>query len=364
VSQLEPPFEHLHRLSDDTGLLEHARGAVPRREHGYCLDDVARGLVVICREPSPSPALVSLAERYLAFVNHAQAANGQCHNRLGYDRRWADEPGLGDWWGRSLWASGTAAVRGPSARLRADALTHFEAGARCRAGAPRTMAFAALGAAQVLTGHPGHDGALDLLRAAAQLLARPRPASGRDPRTSGSGDWPWPEPRLAYANAAWAEALMAAGWGLHDDELTGEGIRLLEWLLTTETAGEHLSLTPTGGWGRDDPRPGFDQQPIEAAALADACGRAFGLTGDERFAGGVARAVAWFLGENDAHTPMFDPSTGGGYDGLEPDGRNENQGAESTIALISTFQQGVQLAQQRPAGQAAPNPRRLRAVGR
>jgi hypothetical protein len=343
VSRLEPSFEHLHRLSDDTGLLEHARGAVPRREHGYCLDDVARGLVVVCREPSPSPALVALAERYLAFVNHAQRADGWCHNRLGYDRRWADEPGLGDWWGRSLWASGTAAVRGPSARLRADALTHFEVGAGCRAPSPRTMAFAALGAAEVLTGHPGHDGALDLLRSAAHLLARPSCALVGDPPTPGYRNWPWPEPRLTYANAVWAEALMAAGRGLHDDRLTGEGLRLLEWLLDTQTAGDRLSLTPAGGWGPDDPRPGFDQQPIEAAALADACGRAFDLTGDERFAGGVTRAVAWFLGDNDSHTPMFDPGTGGGYDGLEPNGRNENQGAESTIALISTLQQGALL---------------------
>jgi len=340
VSRLEPSFEHLHRLSDDTGLLEHARGAVPRRECGYCLDDVSRGLVVICRDPSPSAALVSLAERYLAFANHAQAPDGSCHNRLGYDRRWTDEPSLGDWWGRSLWASGTAAVRGPTARLREDALTHFESGAGCRAGAPRTMAFAALGAAEILTGHPGHDGALDLLRSAAHLLARPSCALVADAGTAGPRDWLWPEPRLTYANAVWAEALMAAGWGLHDDRLTAEGVRLLEWLLTIQTAGGRLSLSPAGGLGPDDPRPGFDQQPIEAAGLADACGRAFDLTGDERFATGVTRAVAWFLGDNDSHTPMFDPGTGGGYDGLEPNGRNENQGAESTIALISTLQHG------------------------
>ena len=350
MSRLDPPFEHLHRLSDDTGLFEHARGAVPRREHGYCLDDVARGLVVVCREESPPPGLVALAERYLAFVQHAQAGHGRCHNRLGYDRRWADEPALGDWWGRSLWASGTAAARGPSARLRADALTHFESGAGCRAPSPRAMAFAALGAAEVLHGHPGHDGALGLLQAAAHLLARPPVAlvAAVAHRRPGHRDWPWPEPRLAYANAVWADGLMAAGWGLHDDRLTGEGIRLLEWLLETETAGDRLSLTPQGGWGPDDPRPGFDQQPIEAAALADACARAFDLTGDERFTGGVVKAVAWFLGDNDAHTAMFDPGTGGGYDGLEPDGRNENQGAESTLALISTLQHGARLVSALP----------------
>ena len=343
MSRLDPPFEHLLRLSDDTGLFEHARGSVPRREHGYCVDDVARGLVVLCREPAPSPRLIALAERYLAFLQHAQADSGWSFNRFGYDRTWADEPGLGDWWGRSLWATGTAAARGPTARFREDALTHFEAGVECRTLTPRPMAFAALGAIEVLSVEPGHYEALELLRSAAQVLARLRSAA----------TWPWPEPRLTYANAAWAEAVMAAGSGLKDDRLTGTGLGLLDWLLEIQTAGGsgvspggaggHLSLTPAGGWGPGEPRPAFDQQPIEAAALADACGRAFDLTGDDRYARGVALAVGWFLGENDSATPMFDPDTGGGYDGLEPDGCNTNQGAESTIALISTLQRGAAL---------------------
>jgi hypothetical protein len=337
-SDLQPSFEHLQRLSDDVGILEHARGAVPRREHGYCLDDVSRALVVVCREPSPPPALIGLMERYLAFMQHAQTPPGWCHNRLGYDRRWSDEPALGDWWGRSLWASGTAAAEGPSARFRADALTHFEAGAGCRSPFARTMAFAALGAASVLATHPHHALARDLLGAAAKVLTPPPPVDG---------EWAWPEPRLTYANAAWAEALIAAGSGLGDDHLMSEGLRLLDWLIAAETAGERLSLTPVGGRGPDDPRPGFDQQPIEAAGLADACGRAFELTGDVRYARGVAKAVAWFLGDNDAQVPMLDPGTGGGFDGLEPVGRNENQGAESTIAVISALQQGVRLVEER-----------------
>jgi hypothetical protein len=338
--ELEPPFEHLLRLSDDTGLFEHARGAVPRRECGYCVDDVARGLVVVSRHPSPPVAVVSLAERYLAFLNHAQVGSGRCHNRLGYDRRWEDEAGLDDCWGRSLWGSGTAAARASSPRLRADALTHFEAGAGCRAPSPRAMAFAALGAAEVLTVRRDHGPALDLLKATAALLGGPSTGGHPQPREPDQA-WPWPEPRLTYANPVWAEALMAAGWGLGDDRLVADGIRLLDWLVATETNGAHLSLTPVGGWGPGEPRPGFDQQPIEAAALADACARAFDLTGAGRFAAGVERAVAWFLGDNDAHTTMLDLGTGGGYDGLERGGRNDNQGAESTIAMISTLQQGV-----------------------
>jgi hypothetical protein len=338
VTVPEPPFDHLLRLSDDTGVLEHARGAVPRRQSGYCTDDAARALVVISRQPSPTAAVAALGERCLAFLVHAQAGDGASRNRLGYDRRWEDEPGLGDWWGRSVWASGTTAARGWSARLRADALTHFEAGAACRSPSPRAMAFAALGAAEVLTLRSNHAGARDLLKAAGAVLC----GVGADQQ------WPWPEPRLTYANARWPEGLLAAGWALEDDRLVDEGITLLEWLLDVETAGERLSLTPAGGWGPGQTRPGFDQQPIEAAALADACARAYLMTGDRRFVAGVSRAVAWFLGANDSQIPMYDRQTGGGYDGLEPDGRNDNQGAESTIALISTLQQGIRVIGNQP----------------
>jgi hypothetical protein len=282
-----------------------------------------------------------LGERCLAFLNHAQVAGGATHNRLSFDRRWVDEPGTGDCWGRSLWGSGTAAARGWSPRIRADALSHFDEGALRRSPWPRAMAFAALGAAEVLTVHPDHGSALDVLKGAADLLQPPR-SEGDFPA------WPWPEPRLRYANATWAEALMAAGWGLRDDHLVDDGIRLLDWLLETQTLDGHLSVTPAGGWAPGEPRPGYDQQPIEVASVADACARAFVLTGEGRFVAGVSRAVAWFLGDNDTGVAMFDPDTGGGYDGLESDGRNDNQGAESTLALVSTLQQGLRLVGGQP----------------
>ena len=130
-------FSHLLRLSDETGLLEHACGATPRRGYGYCVDDAARGLVVICREPEPDDALAKLAETYLALLAHAQAPDGRCRNRLSYDRRWEDEPGLGDWWGRALWGWGTAAARSADPWVRDDALECFE---RVRRGAGQLVA--------------------------------------------------------------------------------------------------------------------------------------------------------------------------------------------------------------------------------
>ncbi|MBW8802664.1 MAG: glycosyltransferase [Catenulisporales bacterium] len=332
----DPCFAHLRRLSDDTGLFEHARGAVPRREHGYCLDDVARGLLVVCREPEPEPDLVALAETYLAFTAHAQSPGGAFHNRLGYDRRWHDEPGVGDWWGRALWGLGTAAARGPAPWIRDSARAMFEAGARLRSPWVRSTAFAALGAAEILAADPGCGAARNLLTDAAELIGAP----------SGNPAWPWPEERLGYANAALAEVRIAAGHLLGDDSVLADGLTLLGWLLEQETVRGHLSPTPAGGRGQDQKAPGFDQQPIEAAAMADACARAFAVTGDTRWSAGVALAAGWFLGENDSGTALADERTGGCCDGLERRGRNENQGAESTLALISVLQHRRHFAEQ------------------
>ncbi|MCW2935130.1 MAG: glycosyltransferase [Actinomycetia bacterium] len=326
----DPPFRHLLRLTDHVALLEHTEGIVPRHEHGYCVDDAARGLMIVCREPSPRDELVTLARRYLHFLAQAQAPDGRFRNRLGYDRRWKDQPGTGDCWGRALWGLGTAAARGPAAVIRDESLARFDSSAQLRSEWPHAMAFAALGAVEVLDILPGHPAALGLLAAAVGVIGEP----AENPA------WRWPAPRLSYANAAIAEAVIVAGWKLGDDRVLRSGLGMLDWLLAGETHDGHLSVVPAGGWGQGERRPRFDQQPIEVAALADACARAAEVTGDTAWLSGVAMSVAWFLGDNDTKTPMLNPHSGGGHDGLGLTGRNRNQGAESTLAMISVLQQG------------------------
>jgi hypothetical protein len=192
------------------------------------------------------------------------------------------------------------------------------------------MAFAALGAAELLTTRPDEIAARQLLTDTLGVIG-----VGEDDDPS----WPWPEERLSYANASIAEALIVAGEALSDGRALSRGLSLLAFLLRTETRDGHLSVTPAGGRDRDDVGPGFDQQPIEVSALADACGSAFRITRQSSWLTGVGLAWDWFLGENDSATPMFDPRTGGGYDGLERNGRNLNQGAESTLAMLATAQQ-------------------------
>jgi hypothetical protein len=150
--------------------------------------------------------------------------------------------------------------------------------------------------------------------------------------------WPWPEPRLHYANAALAEVMLAAGSLLDEPGWVGDGLLMLTWLVDLETTDGHLSVTPVGGWARGERRPGFDQQPIEVAALADACALALDLTSDPLWADAVERCARWFEGANDAGVALVDHAHAGSCDGLERDGRNENQGAESTLAMLATFQ--------------------------
>lgn len=190
------------------------------------------------------------------------------------------------------------------------------------------MAFAALGAANVLNAHPDNMRARSLLSDAADSLVAPGQYPG----------WPWPEARLTYANATLPEAMIAAGTVLDRPELLRRGLELLGWLLARETRLGHLSVTPVGGSGPDDCGPGFDQQPIEVAALADACARALVADGDRRWADGITAATNWFLGDNDSNVIMWDPETSGGFDGLQRSGANLNQGTESTLAFMSTMQ--------------------------
>lgn len=325
-------FAHLADISDGRGVFEHARHDVPRHEHGYCLDDVARAFVVTIRAKRPTPVVQQLTETYLRFIEEAVGANGSAHNRMNTAGVWTDEPAMGDWWGRAVGAAGAGTRYAPTLALRVRANRVFT-----RAGAQtprdtRTAAYAVLGAAELLACRPASASARNVLTAALAVL----------PDTAAPG-WNWPEPRMRYANATLAEALLAAGHVRRDRQLVDRALGFLGFLLESETRDGHLSVTGSGGRSPEDTGPFFDQQSIEVAAMADACARAFGLTGDQSWYAGVRMSWDWFEGRNDVGLPMVDAGTGAGYDGLEAGGRNENRGAESTLAALSTFQRAEEL---------------------
>jgi hypothetical protein len=361
VISVLPRYAHLFAMTDGIGLFEHALLTSPRPEHGYCVDDVARGLVVLCRAESgeagdgayPRSDRTSTGEEiaeaagrreqlawaYLAFVRQAQQADGRIVNRRDTNGAWHGAPGVEDCWGRALWGLGTAASRGRDPQLADRALAGFHLSAALRSPWPHAMAFAGLGAAEVLRRDSGDRLARSLLADAARAVTAPAGTGtlAEDPA------WPWPQPRLTYANAVIPDVLLAAGDALNDADLVEHGLALLGWLLDVEAAPGHLSVTPTGGWAPGEPRPGFDQQPIEVSTLTDACARAYELTGAARWARGVELGAAWFHGANDNGSLLADDVSGGCCDGLQARGRNENQGAESTLALVSTLQHAHRL---------------------
>ena len=321
-------------MSDHRGTFEHAEFTAPRCDHGYCTDDMARLLVVAAREPAGDAGVAALVRLGLQFLADAQGSAGGLRNRMNRHGHWEDIPKVEDAWGRAIWGLGTAVAYSEIESVRHSAADRLGQAARQRSDWPRAMAFAALGAAELLSVMPDHEPARSLLGDAAGAMARP----------AADAAWPWPEARLTYANAVLPEAMIAAGAVLGIATLLQQGLDLLGWLVAHEMVAGHMSVTPAGGAGPGDVRPGFDQQPIEVAALADACARAAMVDDSPLWPDGVAAAVAWFLGDNDARVVMWDPQTGGGFDGLEADGVNCNQGTESTLALLSTLQHGQRLA--------------------
>lgn len=319
-------FAHLAHLTTSTGLFEHALGTTPRLEHGMCVDDVARALVVTARQADPAPEVVAMSSTYLRFLLDAQQGDGLMHNRRSTTGVWLDVPSADDQWGRALWAFGVAATRSPDPQVRDGAGRGAARALAARSPYPRAMAYAALGAALLAADDDTDLGARRLLHDARAAL----------PPVRAWAEWPWPEARLSYANAVLPEAMIVLGVALRDGALRHDGLLLLGWLEDEQTVDGHLSPVPAGGRGPHDPRPGFDQQPIEVAALAEAARTALDATGDERWAVLLRRCAAWFTGANDRGLVMVDELTGGGFDGLEDGSVNQNQGAESTLAWLAT----------------------------
>ena len=329
-----PVFDQLLRMTDHRGTFEHACLDEPRPEHGYCTDDMARVLVVVSREPDASGEVNRLAGVALRFLSDAQALTGACRNRMNVAGKWMDEPSLDDCWGRCLWGLGTAVAHSDVVWVRKSALVQFERAAQVRSPSPRAMAYAALGAAEVLAAHPDHPAARKLITDYAISVPKP----------NGDPDWPWPEPRLTYANAVLAEAIIAAGVALEAPNLWQRGLDLLDWLLDLETRVITSRRRPSGDGARARPAPRSISSRSKFRRLADACARAAAVDPAARWIDGVRAAASWFTGANDTGQLMWDPETGGGFDGLQADGVNRNQGTESTLAVISTLQHAQRIS--------------------
>jgi hypothetical protein len=329
-------LDHLDRMSDERAMFEHAARTVRLVEHGYCVDDNARLLLVTSREPDIGVAR-RLSRLALRYVLDSQAPDGRVHNRMNIEGKWTDHPSTFDCWGRAVWGLGAAANNHRDTTVRSAALSGFLKSAARRSPYLRSMVFASLGAAEVVQFDPTNPAALSLLSDTLDMI-------GLVP----SGLWRWPENRLTYASASIAEATIAAGAALERPFDRDRGLVMLAWLMNMQTKRGHLSVTGTAGRTIDDDQePQFDQQPIEVAAMADACHRAYMITGEMIWLRGLQASAGWFAGENDSGLIMHDETSGGGYDGLKESSVNTNQGAESTLAFISTMQRANAFASTR-----------------
>jgi glycosyltransferase involved in cell wall biosynthesis len=333
--------DHLGRLSDDTGMLQHAIFTTPNYSEGYTTDDNARALVFTVqlgqlRKGEGGEATSSTSDssfRYLAFLQHAfNPEKGRFRNFLGYNRRWNEAAGSEDCHGRALWGLGTVLGRSNDQGLRCAAGRLFELSlpAVMEFNSPRAWAYALLGIQEYLDSYSG-DRDAQKIRSVLSTRLLEMYESIRTP------DWKWFENILAYGNARLPQALLLVGSACSDDRMVSAGLEALDWLLKTqhcETNGHFVPIGSDGFYRQDGEKARFDQQPLEAAGAVSACLQAYRVTGDNRWRGDAWSAFNWFLGDNDLQLPLYDSSTGGCRDGLHPDRANENQGAESTLSFL------------------------------
>jgi glycosyltransferase involved in cell wall biosynthesis len=331
----ELKLEHLSRMTDSTGIFQHALFTVPNFSEGYCTDDNARAfiLAVLLDELEEEPERArTLATTYAAFLNHAfDLKTKRFHNHLSFERAWLDEPGSEDCHGRALWALGLGVGRSPHRSFQALAGQLFAQAlpAVTEFTSPRAWAFALIGIHEYLRRLSGDR----LVQQAREVLtARLMELFGKAARV----DWPWFEETLTYDNAKLAHALILSGHATGQSAVSERGLEALRWLTATQTSenGHFRPIGSNGFYPLGGTRAKFDQQPIEAHSMASACLEAYRVTADAWWYEQAQRAFDWFLGWNDLGLELYSSTTGGCRDALHVDRVNGNQGAESTLAFL------------------------------
>lgn len=340
-----PPLklDHLHHMTDATGMLQHAIFAVPNYREGYATDDNARALIVsVLLEVLEERDALELASRYLAFLWYAfDVETGRFHNFLDYQRRWLPEGESDDCHGRALWALGTVLGRSNTPALQSMAGRVFEQALPVilATTSPRAWAFALIGIHEYVQRFAGDRRASQVRE---ELIGRLLKLY----QSHRSGEWCWYEDILTYCNAALPHALLICGESMQNNNTIEAGLESLRWLANLQhPEGRHfVPIGSNGFYKRGGEKARFDQQPVEAQAMVSACLKAHHITGEMYWSKEARRVFEWFLGRNDLNLALYDPTTGGCRDGLHSDRLNENQGAESTLAFIQALLE-LQLAE-------------------
>ncbi len=357
---MPPVRRHLGRLSDDLGVAQHAVGATPDLDHGYCTDDVARALVadILHAEREDSQTVARSIRRHLAFLDEAfEPRHGRFRNFRAADGRWLEEIGSEDSHGRAVAALGETALRTTDHAVRGLASDIVAAAlpACLDLRHLRPWAYSVLGCdAMISAGSASRDARRILVELGERLAAAFTPKPGDDDA------WPWPDDLVTYDNAVLPRALIEAGRRLDRPAWVERGAEVLRWLARAQTApAGHFRPIGNRGWWPHGGRPAqWDQQPIEALSMLEAALAAEMATGDVAFGRLADRAYAWFTGANDLSLPVADAEQGACHDGLGSGGLNPNQGAESTLAwLVAVERMRARRPAQPTADPVAPGER-------
>ena len=328
-------LKHIRLMTDDTGMLQHAKYTIPNRSHGYCVDDNARALLVTVRAHDldrTDASVADLSAIYLSFLDDAfDPDTGRFRNFMNYEREWLEGAGSEDSHGRAMWALGVTAGSGIIVGQAAVATELFKNGLAALEtfSDSRAIAFPILGIQAYLRRNDDEQ-VREILESLGDRL------SSRFTQYA-TEDWNWHEDHVTYDNARLPQALMACGRTLQNDDMVAHGVDVLRWLTDVQCDSARGWFSPIGnqGWfSKSGTKAQYDQQPLEVAAMIGACVEAYECTQDQKWIRLATTCFDWFLGKNDKQAKLYDYSSGGCRDGLQVNGPNENQGAESTLSYI------------------------------
>ncbi|MDD5482130.1 MAG: glycosyltransferase family 4 protein [Kiritimatiellae bacterium] len=338
-------LDHLIRLTDSVGILQHSTYNIPNFSEGYCTDDNARALILaILLENlgTINPVrLNDLASRYLGFIRYAwDAPNHRFRNFLSFQRDWKEGGNLEDCHGRAIRALGTCIGRSKNEGFAQMAMELFEQtlSPALPFTSPRAWSFVLIGIYEYLQRFSGDRLVRNCLQTLASRLHDLYKAN-RD------AEWQWFESSLTYCNAKLPHALIVSGRSLNNEEMLQAGLEALKWLIKIQSSPRrHFQPVGTNGsYRRGGTKTLFDQQPVEAYSTVSACLEAYRLTKERIWHTEASRAFQWFLGRNDLSVPLYDPVSGGCYDGLHIDRVNRNQGGESTLVCLLSLAEMKQM---------------------
>lgn len=334
---LLPAFslDHIIRLTDDTGIIQHAKYGIPNLKEGYCLDDNARALLMVLmayRESKDKSAL-NLAPIYLSYIHYMQNEDGTFRNFLSFSRQFLDEVGSEDSFGRAIWALGYLLGNPPNdAYFQTGKLVFFNAVPNFeKLQSIRAIANTILGISYYLKANPNDDAMIEKLKMLSEKLV------AHFERNS-TKDWKWFETKMTYDNGILPLSLLHAAEILNNEEVTKVAMESMDFLTDITLKEGYLSVIGNESWYKKGDKPSmYAQQPVDAMAMILMFQQAFQLTKDQTYLTKLFTCFMWFLGENDLRMSLFDFDTKGCCDGFDSYGINRNQGAESSLAYLISY---------------------------